>query len=113
MGGSGSPWAAGHPCCAPLRAGLRDLLHEPDTDEAYPAAEAAFGFARRADPEVQPVIAERIGHPTVGALWLRAAGELADPRLLPALQRLRALGDAADDPWVRHLEDAISRCTAP
>lgn len=96
-----------------LRAGLRGLLHEPDTDEAYPAAEAAFGLARRADPEVHTVIAERLRHPTVGALWLRAAGELGDPRLLPALVQLRAPDNEPADPWVAHLEEAIRRCTAP
>jgi hypothetical protein len=95
-----------------LRAGLRGLLHEPDTAEAYPAAEAAFGLARRGDPEVRAVIAERLDRPGVGALWLRAAGELADPRLLPALLRLRAPDNEADDPWVRDLEDAIERCAA-
>jgi len=96
-----------------LRAGLRRLLHEPDTEEAYPAAEAAFGLARRGDPEVHTVIAERLRHPTVGALWLRAAAELGDPRLQPALLQLRAPDNEADDPWVQHLEDAIRRCATP
>lgn len=92
---------------------MRNLLHEPDTDVAYPAAEAAFGLARRADSEVHTVIRERLGHPTVGVLWLRAAGELGDPRLLPALLQLRTPDNEADDPWVRHLEDAVRRCTRP
>lgn len=60
----------------PLRAGLRHLLHEPDTEEAYPAAEAAFGLARRADPDLYPVIAARLGQPRVGTLWLCAAETL-------------------------------------
>jgi len=93
-----------------LRAGLHGLLHEPDTDEVYAAAEAAFGLARRADPEVHTVIAQRLDRPTVGILWLRAAGELGDPRLLPALRRLRVPDNEADDPWVEHLEDALRRC---
>jgi HEAT repeat protein len=96
-----------------LRAGLRRLLHEPDTAEAYPAAEAAFGLARRADPEVHAVITERLGRPHVGSLWLRAAGELGDPRLRPALLRLRAPDNEADDPWVQDLENAIHCCAAP
>jgi HEAT repeat protein len=99
--------------CPQLRAGLRSLLNEPDTEEAYPAAEAAIGLARRADPEVYPAIAERLGHPTVGALWLQAAGELADSRLLPVLLRLRAPDNQPDDPWVQHLENAISYCSTP
>jgi HEAT repeat protein len=96
--------------CPNLRASLRGLLHEPDTDDAYPAAEAAFGLARRGEPEVHSVIAERLRHPTVGALWLRAAGELGDSRLRPALLQLRAPDNEADDPWVQHLEEAIRRC---
>jgi HEAT repeat protein len=96
-----------------LRAGLRRLLHEPDTEKAYPAAEAAFGLARRADPDLYPVIAARLGRPGVGALWLRAAEALGDPRLLPLLHELRAEDAEADDPWLLHLENAIRRCAAP
>jgi HEAT repeat protein len=95
-----------------LRAGLHGLIHEPDTDKTYAAAEAAFGLARRADPAGAPVIRERLEHPTVGALWPRAAGELGDPRLLPTLQ-LRAPDNEADDQWVQHLEDGIRRCAEP
>ena len=94
-----------------IRAGLRSLLSEPDTAEAYPAAEAALGLARRADPQVFAAIADRLTRPDPSSLWLRAAAELADPRLLPALLRLRAPDNEPDDPWVEQLEYAITRCT--
>lgn len=94
-----------------IRAGLRSLLSEPDTAEAYPAAEAALGLARRADPEVFAAIADRLTRPDPSSLWLRAAAELADPRLLPALVQLRAPNNEPDDPWAEQLEHAIARCT--
>ncbi|MFG2167873.1 HEAT repeat domain-containing protein [Micromonospora chersina] len=93
------------------RAGLRSLLSEPDTTEAYPAAEAAVGLARRADPAVFTAIADRLTRPDPSSLWLRAAAELADPRLLPALVQLRAPDNEPDDPWVEQLDHAIARCT--
>jgi HEAT repeat protein len=95
-----------------IRAGLRSLLDEPDTPEAYPAAEAALGLARRDDPEVLAAIADRLTRPDPSSLWLRAAAELAAPRLLPALIQLRAPDNEPDDPWVEQLEHAIARCTA-
>ncbi|MEU5790839.1 HEAT repeat domain-containing protein [Micromonospora purpureochromogenes] len=97
-----------------IRAGLRSLLSELDTDtaEACPAAEAAVGLARRADPEVFTTVADRLTRPDPTSLWLSAAAELADPRLLPALLRLRAPDNEPDDPWVEQLEHAIARCTA-
>ena len=39
-----------------------------------------------------------------------AAGELADPRLIPALERLREAGWAASDPLGGILETAIGAC---
>lgn len=93
-----------------MRAGLRGLLHERDTKEAYPAAEAALGLARRADPHVYPVIAARLSVDS-GSPWLEAAAALGDPRLLPVLQSLREPGDQPDDPWVQDLEEATRRCT--
>lgn len=93
-----------------IRAGLRSLLGEPATSGADPAAEAAAGLALRADPEVYAAIADRLTHPAVGSLWLQAAAELADQRLLPVLLALRSGDNDPDDPWVQHLEGAISRC---
>ncbi|MEU9740200.1 HEAT repeat domain-containing protein [Micromonospora chersina] len=94
-----------------IRAGLRSLLGEPDTAEAYPAAEAAVGLARRADPEVFAAIADRLTRPDPSSLWLRAAAELADPRLLPALIQLHAPDNEPGDPWVEQLDHSIARCT--
>ncbi|RZT80660.1 HEAT repeat protein [Micromonospora violae] len=95
-----------------IRAGLRSLLGESDTDEAYPAAEAALGLARRGDPSALAAIADRLTRPDPGSLWLRAAAELADPRLTPALVQLRTPDNEPDDPWVEGLERAIACCTA-
>lgn len=98
---------------AEIRTGLHGLLTEPSTDEAYPAAEAAFGLARRADPEVYPAIANQLTRPALGSLWLEAASELADGRLLPALLALRAPDNEPDDPWVQELERSIACCSTP
>ncbi|MEU4553496.1 HEAT repeat domain-containing protein [Micromonospora violae] len=95
-----------------IRAGLRGLLVESDTDEAYPAAEAALGLARRGDPSAFAAIVDRLTRPNPGSLCLRAAAELADPRLTPALVQLRAPDNEPDDPWVEELEHAIACCTA-
>ncbi len=96
-----------------IRAGLRSLLAEPDTEHACPAAEAAVGLARRGDPEVIAAIADRLATSGVGVgkLWLEAARELGDPRLLPLLLRLRETDDDPEDSWVQSLEQAIVRCS--
>lgn len=94
-----------------IREGLRRRLDEPDTEDAYPAAEAAVGLARRHDGEVWQVIGRRLVEPGLGSLWLEAARDLADPRLLPGLLGLRAPDNEPDDPWVQTLEEAIASCT--
>jgi HEAT repeat protein len=90
-----------------IRAALVDLLSEPDTDDAYPAAEAAVGLARRHDPAVLPAIVSRLESASVGILWLQAAAELCDPQLLLPLLSLRGPDDQSDDPWVQALSMAI------
>jgi hypothetical protein len=95
---------------AAVRAALHRLLDEPDTDEAYPAAEAAMGLALRGDATVAPVIAERLRRGG-GQLWLDAAATLAVPDLLPTLCALRGPGDDEADPWVQALEKAIAACS--
>jgi hypothetical protein len=71
------------------------------------------GWPAAPTPGCTQPIAERLGNPTVGALWLQTAGELADSRLLPVLLRLRAPDNQPDDPRVQHLEHAISYCSTP
>ena len=93
-----------------VRAALHRLLIEPDTADAYPAAEAAMGLALRGDASVATVIAERLRAGGAGQLWLDAAGALALPALLPALCALREPGDDESDPWVQALDKAIAAC---
>jgi HEAT repeat protein len=93
-----------------VRAALHRLLDDPDTDDAYPAAEAAVGLALRGDASVAPVIVERLRRGGAGQLWLDAAAALALPELLPTLCSLREPGDDATDPWVVALDKAIAAC---
>ena len=95
---------------AAVRAALHRLLLEPDTDDAYPAAEAAMGLALRGDSSVAAVIAERLRAGGAGQLWLDAAAALALPELLPALCAIREPGDDVNDPWVQALDRAIAAC---
>ena len=48
----------------------------------------------------------------VGDLWVEAAGELADPELLPLLEQLRERGWEEDEEVARPhvLAEAIERC---
>ncbi|MCU1678901.1 MAG: hypothetical protein JWM93_3659 [Frankiales bacterium] len=94
---------------AAVRAALHRLLDEPDTDDAYPAAEAAMGLALRGDASVAPVIAERLRRGG-GQRWLDAAAALALPDLLTTLCALRERGDDETDPWVQALDKAIAAC---
>ena len=93
-----------------VREALRRLLDEPDSVDAYPAAEAAFALATFGDADVVPAIAARLDD-QVGMLWLTAAGASGDARLLPALTALTAPGEDLTDPWVQQLHDAIDACS--
>ncbi len=95
---------------AAIRAALHRLIDEPDTDDAYPAAEAAMGLALRGDHSVARAIAERLRSGGAGQLWLDAAAALAAPDLLPVLCALREPGDDESDPWVQALHTAIAAC---
>lgn len=86
---------------AQLRDALARLLFDADDDTA---AEAAYALARRKDPRVRPVLEHVLAQPMVGRLYFEAAAELADPALLPLLQRLKAGGFADPD-----LDRAIAR----
>ncbi len=92
-----------------IRDALADHLDEDD-EESDTGAEAATGLARRGDPRVLPVLLEQLADPEVRQVYVEAAGDLADERLLPALYALRhcgwhrTAGDAAT------LAEAIGRC---
>ena len=91
---------------------IRDALarHLLET-EADTAGESAVGLARRKDARVFEVLVERLGDFEVGNLYVEAAGELGDPRLLPLLHRLKAGGWQDDEPRPGVLDDAIAHCS--
>lgn len=81
-----------------------------DTDEIYPAAEAAVALARRRDERVLPVIARRLTEDQVGRLWLDASAALAHPDLLAPLEALRELERDDGDSWDHALAAALEAC---
>jgi HEAT repeat protein len=91
-----------------IRDALARRLHDEggDTD-----GEAAVGLAVRHDPRVYPVLAAALAEPDIGNLWVEAAATLADPRLLPLLQALKAEGWQDEDPRPYVLDEAIAACT--
>lgn len=84
-----------------------------DDEEENVAGEAMVGLARRKDRRVVAPLLEVLQSDDVGSLPLEAAAALADPVLLPALQRLnRCWVDQAE--WeYRLLQEAIAACTSP
>ncbi|HWL38479.1 MAG TPA: HEAT repeat domain-containing protein [Frankiaceae bacterium] len=86
-----------------IREALFRMLGDTEADTA---GEAAVGLARRKDPRVyERVLAELSRRP--GNLWVEAAAELADQRLVPVLLRLKA--DGWDD-GPDLLAEAIEAC---
>jgi HEAT repeat protein len=94
---------------------VRDALlaRLSDDDEADTAGEAAVGLARRGDPGGFEPLLERLSGTDVGNLWVEAAAELGDARLLPALLQLKSAGWQDDDPRPGVLDQAIARCSTP
>jgi len=86
---------------------LRERLDDPDGDTA---GEALVGLARRGDLGIVERLRGLLAAGTVGNLTVEAAGELADPSLLPELERLQATGWAARDPRGSLLETAMAAC---
>lgn len=69
-------------------------------------SEALFGLAQRADMRVIGPLLSELSSQTVGRLDVRAAAEVADPRLCEALVRLRTWWDVDEE----LLTTAIARC---
>jgi len=90
-----------------IRQALTERLDDPDRDTA---GEALVGLARRRDIGIVERVSELLANPKVGNLIVEAAGELADPRLLPGLERLQEAGWPKGDPRGGLLETAIAAC---
>lgn len=92
-----------------IRAALHARLDDEDPDTA---AEALLGLARRGDPEALGRVRAAIDQPgsDVGLLVLRAAGELADPGLLPSLRALALAWDGDEDEHTEAVAFALARC---
>jgi HEAT repeat protein len=92
-----------------VREALLAHLHDAREDTA---AQAARGLGLRGDDRVVPVLLERLATEDPDALadldeaWVEAAGDLADPRLLPPLRSLR------ERPGAEHLAEAVADALA-
>lgn len=89
------------------RDALAARLQDPDEDTS---GEAAVGLAMRKDPRVYPELVKHLASRDVGNLYVQAAAELADPRLLPFLLALEAGGWKHRNPLPFLLEEAIRAC---
>jgi len=78
--------------------------------EADTAGEAAVGLAPRRDPRLFGPLVERLSDPDVGNLWVEAAAELGDHRLLPRLLHLKSSRWQDDEPRPEVLDHAIHTC---
>ncbi len=93
-----------------IRDALASLLYDDD-EETDTAGEALVGLARRGDPRAIPRLMELLADPRTGNLIVEAAGETADPRLLPLLLALKQQGwEQDDEPRPEVLDEAIARC---
>lgn len=90
-----------------IRDALVARLDDPGEDTA---GEAAVALAKRGDPRVMPTIVDKLGNDDVGNLYVEAAREIADPDLLPLLERLQNNGWADDDNRPHVLAQAIAAC---
>jgi HEAT repeat protein len=90
-----------------IRKALMERLNDPEGDTA---GEALVGLARRGDVGIVDRVDELLKNPKVGNLIVEAAGELADRRLLPRLERLQEAGWAERDPLGGVLATAIAAC---
>jgi hypothetical protein len=57
------------------------------------------------------VLADELADPDIGNLYVEAAAELGDPRLLPMLDALKAADWQEYDPIPSTLDDAIAACS--
>jgi HEAT repeat protein len=92
---------------AELRGAFAVGLYDPDDNTA---GEAAVALARRNDPRVLPVLERALADRDVGSLYVDAAAQLGDSRLLPLLTKLKAEGWRHNDPLSANLDRALAEC---
>ena len=92
-----------------IRQALTERLDDPDGDTA---GEALVGLARRGDLGIVDRVNALLANPKIGNLMVEAAGELADPRLIPALERLREAGGPRTTLSGRSLRLRLARAEA-
>jgi HEAT repeat protein len=92
-----------------VRQALTDNLANPDLDTR---SEALVALARLGDPAALPATMAWLGADPddVAVLELQAAAELADPALLPVLERLSQAWAGDEDEHVEMLAFALARC---
>lgn len=93
---------------ATIRRALTERLDDPGGNTA---GEALVGLARRGDRSILPRMFRLLEMPDAGNLVVEAAGELGDPELLPALERLKSLGWDQRDSRGPILDTAIEACS--
>jgi hypothetical protein len=97
---------------------------DPDLAEEHPVVKGLLRAMRDPDENVRdwatftigtqrvyPVLADELADPDIGNLYVEAAAELGDPRLLPMLDALKAAGWQEYDPIPSTLDDAIAACS--
>lgn len=93
-----------------VRQALIDRLGDGDAEVRI---EGLCGLAQRRDPKAFDVLKSICNGPAgdIATGHLKAARDLADPRLLPALEALKeTLDDTTDGFWASCLEGAIAAC---
>lgn len=90
-----------------IRAALAARLRDTDPDTR---AEALAGLAERRDPRVPEELLAALDAGALSSIHLKIASDLADPRLHPALVRLRDSWIGPRDWLYNALEEAIQRC---
>jgi hypothetical protein len=92
-----------------IRNALADRLNDSDYETR---AEAAVGLAHRKDPRAFSVIYKNLTSNNPGTIFVEAAGELGDSRLLPVLRKL--LNDPDQGNWGKYernkIRTAIGQC---
>lgn len=89
-----------------IREALFARIEDPDEQTR---GEAMSGLAKRKDQRVFPIVLDLLEKMAYWVLPLEAAEYLADPRLLPALYRIKEHWQDVDWRYSR-LEDAIAAC---